>query len=449
MRFFSRKKKTKNEHFPHEIKFRERLNQLDRQIQSLEKCDNNLSGCIADIKSELQQLNSLFSALQNDYRASRASPEQSPPIVDRQPSPAAPTEDSATLQGRFKNLRISPPQPLGEALKHQQPVERKQPTLAPGSCGEHELQEKFDTRNRALNFYNKQLLDYLAPKMQEFILEQEFLFIATADANGECDCTSKFGKPGFIRVLNEKYLMYPEYRGNGVMANLGNISENPHIALLIVDFQKDTIGLHVNGKVRIVENDEILQFGDKLPPSVIEELQIEGHKKPERWLMVEVEEAYVQCSKHVPLMQKLEKRIDWGTDSDAAKRVDFFQLQDIPLYNRVGGDKAMELAVDLFYRKVLADEFVAPFFEDVDMDGQRQKQKAFLSMAFGGPYQYSGLDLRKAHQRLIDELGMNNDHFNRILQILKETLHELDLPERPIEEMLGILETTREDVLCR
>ena len=56
-----------------------------------------------------------------------------------------------------------------------------------------------------------------------------------------------------------KYLIYPEYRGNGVFANLGNIRENPHIGLLIIDFYKDTIGLHVNGKARIVENEDLMQ----------------------------------------------------------------------------------------------------------------------------------------------------------------------------------------------
>jgi uncharacterized protein len=59
-------------------------------------------------------------------------------------------------------------------------------------------------------------------------------------------------------VLDEKTLAYPEYRGNGVMSSLGNISENPHVGLLFVDFT-DKIGLHVNGRARIVENDEFLR----------------------------------------------------------------------------------------------------------------------------------------------------------------------------------------------
>ena len=325
----------------------------------------------------------------------------------------------------------------------------KKPTITPGCDSEHLLQEKWGTRDRALNFYDRQVLDYLAPKMQEFIARQEFLFVASADRNGECDCTSKFGKPGFIRVLSNKYLMYPEFRGNGVFANSGNFTENPHIALLMIDFTKDTVGLHVNGKVRIVTNDELLQLAYKLPQDVIEEIHQEGKKCPERWMMIEVEEAYIQCSKHIPLMQKLDKKIDWGTDNIAAKGGDYFQLMAIPLYDRLGGDKAMEVCVDLFYQKVLNDDLVSPFFKDIDMASQRLKQKSFLAMAFGGPYHYSDADLRATHKPLIEKLNLSDEHFNRILEIFKETLTELNVSANEQQSAMEILESTRDAVLNR
>jgi truncated hemoglobin YjbI/predicted pyridoxine 5'-phosphate oxidase superfamily flavin-nucleotide-binding protein len=327
--------------------------------------------------------------------------------------------------------------------------ERKKPSLLPGSDGEHKIQDKYDSKSRAINFYEKQMLSYLAPRMKEFIARQEFLFVATADRHGECDCTSKFGKPGFIRVLSDNYLMYPEYRGNGVYANTGNISENPHIAMLMIDFTRDTVGLHVNGKVRVVETDELRQYADKLPADVIEEISLEGKKCPERWVMVEVEEAYIQCSKHIPLMKKADKAIDWGTDNVAAKGGDYFQLLDIPLYHRIGGDKAMDVAVDLFYRKVLEDKIVREFFTDIDMDAQRLKQKNFLCMAFGGPYQYSGMDLRKTHARLVKEKGLTDAHFDRVLQLFRDALAELNISEKELNSMVEILESAREDVLNR
>ena len=325
----------------------------------------------------------------------------------------------------------------------------EKPTLLPGSEGEHKLQEKYDSKSRAINFYEKQMLNYLAPHMKEFIARQEFLFVATADRHGECDCTSKFGKPGFIRVLSDNYLIYPEYRGNGVYANSGNMSENPHIAMLMIDFTRDTVGLHVNGKVRVVENDELHQYADKLLANIIEEMNLEGKKRPERWVMVEVEEAYIQCSKHIPLLKKADKSIDWGTDNVAAKGGDYFQLLDIPLYDRIGGDKAMDVVVDLFYRKVLEDELVGEFFKDVDMESQRLKQKNFLCMAFGGPYQFSGMDLRNTHRRLVEKMGLADAHFDRVLELFRASLLELNVSEKELNSMIEILESARSDVLNR
>jgi truncated hemoglobin YjbI len=327
--------------------------------------------------------------------------------------------------------------------------EQFQPEILPGCEAEHRLQEKWQTQGRADNFYNKQVLDFLAPKMQEFIRRQEFLFIASADRNGECDCTSKFGKPGFIRVLSEKYLIYPEYRGNGVFANTGNMLENPHIALLMIDFTRDTVGLHVNGKVRVVANEELLEYRDNLPADVIEEMRQEGKKRPERWIMVEVEEAYIQCSKHIPLMKKLDKKIDWGTDNVAAKGGDYFEVMKIPLYRRIGGDEAMERCTDIFYKKVLQDKTVNRFFEDVDMESQRLKQKSFLTMAFGGPYPYGAADLREAHRHLVEKHGLSDRHFDRVCEIFKETAAELHIPPDQIEEMMAVLESTRDAVLNR
>src|SRR5690349_3721253 len=95
-----------------------------------------------------------------------------------------------------------------------------QPT-APGSHGEHELQERYGTRARAEAFYKHQMLTYLNAQMRCFIVRQEMFFLSTADGHGECDVSFRAGEPGFVHVLHEKVLVFPEYRGNGVLANLG------------------------------------------------------------------------------------------------------------------------------------------------------------------------------------------------------------------------------------
>ena len=117
--------------------------------------------------------------------------------------------------------------------------------------------KKFKTENPALAFYNTQLLNHLNPEMSRFIVEQEFVFISTADSKGECDASFRAGHAGFMEVLDENTLIFPEYRGNGVLASLGNISENPHIGMVFIDFYQSSIGLHVNGTAEIFSNEEL------------------------------------------------------------------------------------------------------------------------------------------------------------------------------------------------
>ncbi len=88
-----------------------------------------------------------------------------------------------------------------------------------GSCGEHDLQERYGNRKRADAFYKHQMLSYLNPQMRTFIARQEMFFLSTADGHGECDVSFRAGEAGFVHVLDEKILVYPEYRGNGVMAS--------------------------------------------------------------------------------------------------------------------------------------------------------------------------------------------------------------------------------------
>jgi predicted pyridoxine 5'-phosphate oxidase superfamily flavin-nucleotide-binding protein len=195
----------------------------------------------------------------------------------------------------------------------------------PGSDGEHRLQQKYGKTTHAIAFYRHQVLDHLNSAMQAFLARQEMMFVGTADSKGQADSAFRCGHPGFVKVLDERTVAYPEYRGNGVMASLGNISENPHVGLLFIDFG-DRIGLHINGGAQIVENEEFLEFlkdhpaeqailGDAVLKDIIE--SDGGHL--ERWVMVRVAETYVQCSKHIPPMQRIDHDIKWGAPDHQAE----------------------------------------------------------------------------------------------------------------------------------
>jgi hemoglobin len=116
------------------------------------------------------------------------------------------------------------------------------------------------------------------------------------------------------------------------------------------------------------------------------------------------------------------------------------------LYDRLGGEAAVNAAVDIFYRKVLADDRISDFFDGVDMERQAAKQKAFLTMAFGGPNNYTGEDMRKGHAHLVAR-GLNDSHFDAVVEDLGATLKELGVADDLIGEVAAIAETTRNDVL--
>ena len=118
----------------------------------------------------------------------------------------------------------------------------------------------------------------------------------------------------------------------------------------------------------------------------------------------------------------------------------------LSLYERIGGAAAVEAAVDVFYGKVINDYRINRFFDGIDMSALAVKQKAFFTMAFGGPNTYTGADLRAAHAGLV-KIGLGNDHFNVVMEHLGATLQELNVPAELIGEAAALAESTRKDVL--
>ncbi len=116
------------------------------------------------------------------------------------------------------------------------------------------------------------------------------------------------------------------------------------------------------------------------------------------------------------------------------------------LYNEIGGEAAVNAAVDVFYRKVLKDDRIKQFFDGIDMGKQAAKQKAFLAMAFGGPANYTGEDMRRGHAHLV-KMGLNDSHFDAVMENLGATLKELNVPDSLIAQAAAIAESTRKDVL--
>lgn len=117
------------------------------------------------------------------------------------------------------------------------------------------------------------------------------------------------------------------------------------------------------------------------------------------------------------------------------------------IYDLLSDDRQpMRLVTSAFYRRVLADEMLAPFFAAVDMDRQSVMLAEFLAMAFGGPHTYTGRDLRTAHAGLA---GLTDAHFDRVVGHLASTLRDFGVAEGDVATVGAVAETLRDDVLNR
>ena len=141
------------------------------------------------------------------------------------------------------------------------------------------------------------------------------------------------------------------------------------------------------------------------------------------------------------LFTKLMKKLKG--DTTMSEVVEPVEAKTESIFEQIGGEAAVNAAVDIFYRKVLADDRISHFFDTIDMDAQHVKQKAFLTMAFGGPNSYTGKDMRAAHKHM----NLTEEHFNAVAENLVDTLQELSVPQNLIDQVVGVALSVKDDVL--
>jgi hemoglobin len=112
------------------------------------------------------------------------------------------------------------------------------------------------------------------------------------------------------------------------------------------------------------------------------------------------------------------------------------------LYEKLGGEPAIDATVEAFYKLVLADPLLSPFFAKSDMKRQHKMQKQFLNHVFGGK-PYNGKGMRAAHKNL----GLKEEHFNRVASLLAQAMLSLGVKQDLVDEVMTVAATTKNDVL--
>ncbi len=124
--------------------------------------------------------------------------------------------------------------------------------------GSRRLQDRFDTRRLADRLNERVVRELIEPEDRAFIERMDMFFLATADASGQPQCSYKGGDPGFVRVLDERTLAFPNYDGNGMYLSLGNVLVNAQIGMLLIDFQSERPSrMRIEGTASIAEHNEL------------------------------------------------------------------------------------------------------------------------------------------------------------------------------------------------
>ncbi len=124
--------------------------------------------------------------------------------------------------------------------------------------GSRQLQDEFDTRRLADRLDEAIVQDSIMPGDKDFIERLDMFFIATADERGYVNCSYKAGEPGFVRVLDEHTLAFPNYDGNGMYLTMGNIIKTRQVGMLFIDFENQK-RMRLNGEATIHRDDPLMK----------------------------------------------------------------------------------------------------------------------------------------------------------------------------------------------
>lgn len=150
----------------------------------------------------------------------------------------------------------------------------------------------------------------VTPELTALLAELDMFYLGTATADGQPYIQYRGGAPGFLKMLDEHTLGFADFGGNRQYISLGNLSENPHAFIFLMDYANRR-RIKIWGTARVVEDD----------PELLEQLRdtsCPGHV--ERAIKFTIEAWDSNCPQHIhrrfpesqvaPAIAKLQQRID-------------------------------------------------------------------------------------------------------------------------------------------
>jgi predicted pyridoxine 5'-phosphate oxidase superfamily flavin-nucleotide-binding protein len=196
--------------------------------------------------------------------------------------------------------------------------------------GMRALQDRYEGRAVPDRLVDNRMRTAFSDTDRAFIEAAPFFFLATATAENT-DCSFKGGEPGFVRIVGDSELLWPDYDGNRMYRSLGNITQNERVGLLFISFDgtqfDGSARLRVNGRARIDES-----------PDAIADMP--GAKRAVRFV---AEHIFTNCPRYIPDMGAGEVSVytprDGYTPPDPAWKSRPFVKDIFDAENEAAGDE--------------------------------------------------------------------------------------------------------------
>ncbi|MGE0625570.1 MAG: pyridoxamine 5'-phosphate oxidase family protein [Pseudomonadales bacterium] len=131
--------------------------------------------------------------------------------------------------------------------------------------------------------------DHLEPYVRGFVENAPFAILSSADSDGNCDASPKGGRPGFIKVVDERTLLIPDIGGNRLFQSYQNFESNPKAGLLFM-IPGMNVTARVNGRIELLEPEALEARG--IAPELCWSDENAGLVQG---VLLHIDEAYLHC----------------------------------------------------------------------------------------------------------------------------------------------------------
>lgn len=150
------------------------------------------------------------------------------------------------------------------------------------------LQDRFQSRAMADRIEQIALKTEVGDEERAFIESRDFFFLTTVNEKGQPTVSYKGGNPGFVKIVDAQTIMFPSYDGNGMYLSMGNISANPQVGFLFIDFERP-FRLRAQGTAEVSDAPELLA----------------QYKEAELVVRVAITELWMNCPRYIHRYQRL------------------------------------------------------------------------------------------------------------------------------------------------